>query len=1125
MAGSAALALAAVCKLGQCVPPATGCCTLTDCCEAHASAGCSDAATGLCVCAADPFCCTVQWDDTCAAAVGPSGACGSACLCAPDCGGLACGDDGCGGSCGSCGEGEACLDGACVEEQGIAGNTCASPFEVGALPAAVSGDTGEATNGLAFSNEVCPGQAFGRGAASADQVWRVAVDSDLVLQATLEAAFDSVLYVVADCGDVDGSCLGAQDVFAAPEMVAFKASAGVDYFIVVDGWSNLSNVSGTYSLGVEALCTPQCEGEEPGTVRQCGDDGCGYACGTCPMGDLCDPTGQCTPGEALDGNTCANPFVVAGVPFADTGLTAEAASALGLPDGACGLQGAHGAQAADHVYRVDPPATGWYPITLLADFDAVVYGLTDCDSPASACVGAGLVPAGESTELELRLPGGVPSWVVVDGASEDAAAVGSYALAIGEPCLPACDGLTPESPKQCGDDGCGHTCGTCAEDESCTEGLCVVCVPQCDGQECGDDGCGGSCGQCSDGQVCDGGLCLLPELVPGATCANAIAVDALPFALDASTAKTSADLDASGCAGAVPGATGGASSDLVLAFTPPVSAVYTVTVEGDFHLQLYLLGDCADPAGSCLAHDWTPDSGSATLSAPLEAGTTVYVVVDGWDDVDDASGTFSLAMGAPCSPSCAGVACGGDGCGGSCGDCAEGTLCYEGACLAYQDVPGNTCAAPIAVTALPASFEGETTNLSPSVGLSAATCPGVSGAVGAGSSDAIYQLQVPESGVVTARLEADFDSALYVAEDCGDIDGTCLAADDAFGAPETVRFLAAAGTPYTVVVDGWSPTTDVSGAYTLSFEPLCLQKCAGKQCGPDGCGLSCGTCPVGDLCGFKGACIDGDTIPGNTCANPFKIFNVPYSKAGNTAASGNAYAIPDGETCEGLASAKGGASRDQVYRFFPPETGVYTARLEANFDSVLILADTCDVVGTCMAGSDLLPGAVESITFFGQKGQVYTLVVDGSGNLENIAGTYTLSIAQPCHPACTGKSCGPDGCGLTCGSCAPGEICEAASGTCSACTPACELAEGGGAKQCGDDGCGGECGACGVDEGCVDGLCFPLNSCAGHCGDAGAAPGPGPTCHCDSFCFGFGDCCYDICEAGACMDAFASECQ
>jgi hypothetical protein len=42
-------------------------------------------------------------------------------------------------------------------------------------------------------------------------------------------------------------------------------------------------------------------------------------------------------------------------------------------------------------------------------------------------------------------------------------------------------------------------------------GVCPPCVPDCTGRQCGDDGCGGSCGTCPEGSICDGaGQCIIP---------------------------------------------------------------------------------------------------------------------------------------------------------------------------------------------------------------------------------------------------------------------------------------------------------------------------------------------------------------------------------------------------------------------------------------------------------------------------------------------------------------------------------------------------------------------------------------------------------------------------------------
>ena len=51
---------------------------------------------------------------------------------------------------------------------------------------------------------------------------------------------------------------------------------------------------------------------------------------------------------------------------------------------------------------------------------------------------------------------------------------------------------------------------SCAPDEECVHGECK-CMPDCEGKECGDDGCGGSCGECPDGLVCEEHQCVEVE--------------------------------------------------------------------------------------------------------------------------------------------------------------------------------------------------------------------------------------------------------------------------------------------------------------------------------------------------------------------------------------------------------------------------------------------------------------------------------------------------------------------------------------------------------------------------------------------------------------------------------------
>ena len=53
----------------------------------------------------------------------------------------------------------------------------------------------------------------------------------------------------------------------------------------------------------------------------------------------------------------------------------------------------------------------------------------------------------------------------------------------------------------------GHN-GVCVKASGAKFGVC--CTPDCTGKECGDDGCGGSCGTCPAPAICTGGTCTSP---------------------------------------------------------------------------------------------------------------------------------------------------------------------------------------------------------------------------------------------------------------------------------------------------------------------------------------------------------------------------------------------------------------------------------------------------------------------------------------------------------------------------------------------------------------------------------------------------------------------------------------
>ena len=207
-------------------------------------------------------------------------------------------------------------------------------------------------------------------------------------------------------------------------------------------------------------CVPNCDGVD------CGNDGCGGLCGLCPEGAECfagfcqgDGPG-CTPNE--DGPGCG-------------GCACEAC--VCEMDAYCCDTAWDGQCVAECIEQC-----GGCPVDPIIECgDGICNGDEDCDACVEDC-----------------------------GCDEGEACVNGAC----EACVPDCDGL------ECGDDGCGGSCGECDDGIACVDGLCDVCVPMCEGAVCGDDGCGGSCGACEDGVECVDGQCGCVPACDGFECGD-----------------------------------------------------------------------------------------------------------------------------------------------------------------------------------------------------------------------------------------------------------------------------------------------------------------------------------------------------------------------------------------------------------------------------------------------------------------------------------------------------------------------------------------------------------------------------------------------------------------------------
>ncbi len=333
-------------------------------------------------------------------------------------------------------------------------------------------------------------------------------------------------------------------------------------------------------------CIPSCGG------KQCGDDGCGGSCGTCPAGYVCNPSGICEVGSCTPscaGKQCGDDGCGGSCGTCPAGQTCEAGTCVGAGCGAdpgmtclgsCGSAGSGGCwcdETCEDFGDCCPDFEACCPDLCTPDCFLKECGDDGCGGSCGTC------PAGKTCDAFGQCVGCTPSCAGMQcgddgcGGSCGTCPTGYTCSASGQcvlTCTPSCAG------KQCGDDGCGGTCGSCPHGFICQAGTCVevqVCTPQCEGKECGPDGCDGSCGvcppplQCNEAGQCDDPTTCTPSCAgkqcgsdgcggscgtcpPGQTCnasgrcVGASLPDAATGGEDAGVSpETAGGLDAAGC--------------------------------------------------------------------------------------------------------------------------------------------------------------------------------------------------------------------------------------------------------------------------------------------------------------------------------------------------------------------------------------------------------------------------------------------------------------------------------------------------------------------------------------------------------------------------------------------------
>lgn len=495
----------------------------------------------------------------------------------------------------------------------------------------------------------------------------------------------------------------------------------------------------------------------------------------------------------LDFDAIASPAVDGVRTFSSD--TVSARDTLNSED--CGTDG-----GKDMVFSYTPTTNGLLQIdTNGSTFDTVVYVRTTCGSAASelGCDDDG--GDAPSSALSIISTAGTPLFIVLDGYGSDDSGV--FELNIREVPLGA-------AGDTCALDGSGIRCGAglvCVAGESA-----ATCVAD------GDLGCGMG--------------------VPVFDVAIVDGVGTFTGTTELGSTVLDGSCDLSGST---------SPSEIVHKFVMPVEGTFTAFVDTSFDSVTYVYtGSCGGAETVCT------DSSTLVRSslADIPAGTTVFVVVDGW--ASDERGAYTLTIsvspaatvGGACGPELtdahcgAGTVCHTDVCAMvMCNDaivegdedCEDGNVMPGDGCSAdchFEDfgVGGDMCAGVVPLTLVPTSSAGTfgARATGSTTGLSADFTSPDCGTGTTASPDVVYSFTITEERDITASLRtvAPFQGAVSIrgpGEATCTMDGTEIDCDSGTGTNYAYAFSAAAGTYY-VVVDGVGDEDANDGMYTLEIE-------------------------------------------------------------------------------------------------------------------------------------------------------------------------------------------------------------------------------------------------------------------------------------------------------------------
>ncbi|MGB0588689.1 MAG: lamin tail domain-containing protein [Myxococcota bacterium] len=826
----------------------------------------------------------------------------------------------------------------------------------------------------------------------------------------------------------------------------------------------VAEVFGTYECGASGDCTPDCEGRQCGSDgcfgtcgecpnssicddagqcecipscdgKVCGDDGCGGDCGSCPSGLGCDAVGQCTCVTNCEGKICGDDGCGGSCGQCDngTGCTIEGDACV---PGACSI-------TIDVSTNEFGEELSWEIIDGNDDVVASGDGYGDNEIVSTAF----LLDNGSYTlrMIDTYGDGWLGATISISYTNGDAEIL-TTTLAVGTVatesfdincnlCFPNCEG------KLCGDNGCGGSCGTCdgnciPDIGECVSGSCTMVMEiygGAFGSEMGyeimdEEGVvvhsdsGFPSNQMSSttfdlprgvysfkmtdsfGDGWNGGYATLSYQWAGAADELVVldqatigtgSAGAEDFTINCNECEAECAPDAEcgsdGCGGSCGSGCAGDQVCIQGGYCASGTCSIIVTVDSAGfadEIGWNLVGGGGVSVGSGSGYS---NNTSVSEEIVLNAGNYGIELSDSFGDgwhggtitvalahsgevlytgglvTGEAAGSGSFGLDCEgCQASCDGKDCGSDACGGDCGSCGDFQACIDDVC---ED---GYCEVEIAMTT--GYYAGE-------VSWELVDQSGVIAAEGSGYSQnfATFTTQV-------LLTTGSYSLKMYDSWGDGWNGGTIALSYVSSGIEITSGGLSSGNAGSLLAETDCSP---------------CTPDCAGRQCGDDGCGGTCGFCPTGQGCTPAGLCAGG------TCSVTVRIDTGNYG-------SEVSWSLEDVSTGETVATGSGYSSYSTYLTQVDVNSGPFVFNM---YDS----------------WGDGWNGGTATLSHTNSGATIaYAALSSGSFGSEN----FSVDCSS-CEPLCAASGCGNDGCGGDCGTCTDGFQCN--SGECQDPNAGCDV--------------------------------------------------------------------------------------